>query len=86
MLNRKIEHLSEPILLKARLWRLANRVLLETAMPPVFGKESLLTAIAGHLLLRCFSIYWWHRLAEIRTGEKNNLLLIRYIYTFRPVG
>jgi hypothetical protein len=26
---------------------LADRVLLETAVPPVFGKESLLTAAAG---------------------------------------
>ena len=47
MLNWKFEYLSEPILLKASLWRLADRVLLETAVPPVFGKESLLTAAAG---------------------------------------
>jgi len=46
MLNWKIEYISEPIPLKASLWRLADRVLLETAMPPVFGKESLLTAAA----------------------------------------
>jgi len=46
MLNRKIEYISEPILLKVSLWRLADRVLLETAVPPVFGKESLLTAAA----------------------------------------
>ncbi len=33
------ERISEPILLKMRLWRLADRVPLETAVPPMFGKE-----------------------------------------------
>ena len=47
MLNRKIKYLSEPILLKVSPWRLADRVLLETTVPPVFGKESLLTTAVG---------------------------------------
>jgi len=34
-----MEQISEPFLLKAYLWRMADRVSLETVMPPVFGKE-----------------------------------------------
>ena len=33
---------SEPVLLKVYPWRLADRVSLEMAVPPVFGKENLL--------------------------------------------
>ncbi len=60
MLKRKIKYLSEPILLKVSLWRLADRVLLETAVPPVFGKESLLTATARAPPFEVLSIFWWH--------------------------
>jgi len=54
MIRIKIKYLSEPISLKVNLWRWADRVLLETVVPPVFGKESWLTgtyaAISRHLL------------------------------------
>ena len=43
------------------LWRWADRVLLETAVPPVLEKESLLTgtyvAISEHLLSEVLFLY-----------------------------
>jgi len=51
------------------LWRWADRALLETVVPPVFGKESLLNgtyvAILGHLLSRCFFMPWGDSLQGI---------------------
>ena len=53
----QIKYLSEPTLLKAKLWRLAERVMLETALPPVFGKESWQSIYCAKHLLEVLFYY-----------------------------